>query len=81
MKTSQIVKTLWLLLAVFFSGCAQKEVVYVPQKCLVEKPKQFTILDCRNIESDFGFMQCVAENYYTLQSDYEILEKAFEGCK
>ena len=43
MKTSLIVKTLWLLLAVFFSGCAQKEVVYVPQKCLVEKPKQFVL--------------------------------------
>ena len=81
MKTSLIVKMLWLLLAVFFSGCAQKEVVYVPQKCLVEKPKQFVILDCRNIESDLGFMQCVAENYENGQANYEMLDKAFEGCK
>lgn len=81
MKTSPIAKMLWLLLVVFFSGCAQKEVIYVPQKCLVEKPKQFVILDCRNVESDLGFMQCVADNYTTGQANYEMLEKAFEGCK
>lgn len=81
MKTSPIVKTLWLLLAVFFSGCAQKDVVYVPQKCLVEKPIKSEVKNCKEIKSDLEFMQCVAENYYTLQSDYEILEKSFEGCK
>ena len=81
MKTSLIVKMLWLLLAVFFSGCAQKEVVYVPQKCLVEKPIKSESKNCKEIKSDLEFMQCVAENYYTLQGDYEILEKAFEGCK
>ena len=81
MKNSPIVKTLWLLLAVFFSGCAQKEVVYVPQKCLVEKPIKSESKNCKDIKNDLEFMQCHAENYYTLQSDYEILEKAFEGCK
>lgn len=81
MKTSQIVKTLWLLLVVFFSGCAQKDVVYVPQKCLVEKPIKSELKNCKEIKNDLEFMQCVAENYYTLQSDYEILEKSFEGCK
>ena len=81
MKTSLIVKTLLISLAVFFSGCAQKEVVYVPQKCLVKKPIKSEPKNCKEIKSDLEFMQCVAENYYTLQSDYEILEKAFEGCK
>lgn len=80
MKTSLIVKMLWLLLAVIFSGCAQK-VVYVPQKCLVEKPIKSESKNCKEIKSDLEFMKCVAENYYTLQGDYEILEKAFEGCK
>ena len=81
MKTSPIVKTLWLLLAVFFSGCAQKEVVYVPQKCIVEKPVKSVPQNCRLLKSDFEFMQCVATNYYQLNGDYEMLEKAFEGCK
>ena len=81
MKTSPIVKTLLILLVVFFSGCAQKDVVYVPQKCLVEKPIKSEVKNCKEIKNDLEFMQCVAENYYTLQGDYEILEKAFEGCK
>ena len=81
MKTLPIAKMLWLLLVVFFSGCAQKEVVYVPQKCLVEKPAQFYPYDCRNIKNDLGFMQCVAENHTKMLANYEMLEKAFEGCK
>lgn len=81
MKTSQIVKTLCLLLVLIFSGCASKEHVYVPQKCLVEKPKYFTALDCRNVKNDLGFMQCVAENYATSQANFEMLEKAFDGCR
>ena len=81
MKTSLIVKTLLISLVVIFSGCAQKEVVYIPQKCLVEKPIKSESKNCKEIKSDLEFMQCVAENYYTLQGDYEILEKAFEGCK
>lgn len=81
MKTSLIVKTLCLLLVLIFSGCASKEVVYVPQKCLVEKPAQFYPYDCRNIKNDLGFMQCVAENDAKLKADYEALEVAFMGCK
>lgn len=81
MKTSQIVKTLCLLLVLIFSGCASKEYVYVPQKCLVEKPAQFPMGNCRVLKSDLEFMQCVAENYTKLQADYEALEKAFDGCK
>lgn len=80
MKTSPIVKTLLISLVVFFSGCAQK-VVYIPQKCLVEKPIKSEVKNCKEIKNDLEFMQCVATNYYTLQSDYEILEKSFEGCK
>ena len=81
MKNSLIVKTLWLLLALIFSGCAQKEVVYVPQKCIVEKPVKSVPQNCRLLKSDLGFMQCVAENYENGQANYEMLEKAFEGCK
>ena len=81
MKTSPIAKMLWLLLALIFSGCAQKEVVYVPQKCIVEKPVKSVPQNCRLLKSDFEFMQCVATNYYQLNGDYEMLEKSFEGCK
>lgn len=80
MKTSLIVKMLWLLLAVFFSGCAQKTQIIV-QKCQIEKPIKHDPINCRVIKSDLEFMQCVAENYYQLNGDYEMLEKAFEGCK
>ena len=80
MKTSLIVKTLWLLLVVFFSGCATKTQIIV-QKCQIEKPIKHDQINCRVIKSDLEFMQCVATNYYTLQSDYEVLEKSFEGCK
>ena len=80
MKTNLIVKTLCLLLVLIFSGCASK-VVYVPQKCLVEKPSQFPKGNCRVLKSDFEFMQCVAENYAKLKADYEALEVAFMGCK
>lgn len=77
-----IVPMLWLSLALFFSGCAPKEItVYVPQKCLVEKPSQFPVGNCRVQKSDFEFMQCVAENYTKLQADYAALEVAFDGCK
>ena len=82
MKTNLIVKTLCLLLVLIFSGCAAKtETVYVPQKCIVEKPAQFPAGNCRVQKSDFEFMKCVAENYTKLQADYEALEVAFEGCK
>jgi len=71
-----------LLLALSFSGCAAKvETVYVPQKCLVEKPVQFPMGNCNVFKSDLAFMQCVAENYTKLQANYEALEVAFEGCK
>lgn len=79
MKTSPIVKTLLILLVVIFSGCASK--VFIPQKCMIEKPIKSEPKNCKKIKSDLEFMQCHAENYYTLQSDYEMLEKAFEGCK
>lgn len=82
MKTLPIAKTLWLLLALIFSGCAAKvETVYVPQKCLVEKPIKSMPKNCRVIKSDFEFIKCVAENYTNLQADYASLEVAFEGCK
>ena len=82
MKTLPIVKTLWLLLALFFSGCAAKvETVYVPQKCLIEKPQVFLMRNCRVEKTDLSFMQCVAENYTKSQANYEALEVAFEGCK
>ena len=81
MKISQIVKMLLILLVVFFSGCAQKDVVYVPQKCLVEKPVKSVPQNCRVLKSDFEFMQCVAENFTRLEGEYESLEKAFDGCK
>ena len=81
MKTSQIVKTLCLLLVLIFSGCASKEVVHVPQKCLVEKPLKSEAKKCQGYGNDLDFMQCVAINYTTLQGDYEMMEKAFEGCK
>ena len=80
MKTLLIVKMLWLLLAVFFSGCAQKTQIIV-QKCQIEKPIKHDPINCRVIKSDLEFMQCVATNYYQLNGDYEMLEKAFEGCK
>ena len=81
MKNSLIAKMLWLLLALIFSGCVQKEVVYVHQKCIVEKPVKSVPQNCRLLKSDFEFMQCVATNYYMLQGDYDVLEKSFEGCK
>ena len=81
MKTSLIVKTLCLLLVLIFSGCASKEVVYVPQKCLVEKPLKSETKNCRGYGNDLDFMQCVAINYTSLQGDYEMMEKAFMGCK
>ena len=81
MKTSLIVKTLCLLLVLIFSGCASKEVVYVPQKCLVEKPLKSEAKKCQGYGNDLDFMQCVAINYTSLQGDYEMMEKAFEGCK
>ena len=80
MKTLPIVKTLLILLVLLFSGCATKTQIIV-QKCQIEKPIKHEPINCRVIKSDFAFMQCVATNYYTLQSDYEILEKSFEGCK
>lgn len=80
MKTSPIVKTLLILLVLLFSGCATKTQIIV-QKCQIEKPIKSEPINCRVIKSDFEFMKCVATNYYTLQSDYEILEKSFEGCK
>ena len=80
MKTLPIAKMLWLLLAVFFSGCAQKTQIIV-QKCQIEKPIKHDPINCRVIKSDLEFMQCVATNYYQLNGDYEMLEKAFEGCK
>ena len=82
MKTLPIVKMLWLLLALIFSGCAAKvETVYVPQKCLIEKPIKSVPQNCRVLKSDFEFMRCVAENFTRLEGEYESLEKAFEGCK
>ena len=81
MKTNLIVKTLCLLLVLIFSGCASKEIVYVPQKCLVEKPLKSEAKKCQGYGNDLDFMQCVASNYTTLQCDYEMMEKAFEGCK
>ena len=80
MKTSPIVKTLLILLVLLFSGCATKTQIIV-QKCQIEKPIKSEPINCRMIKSDLEFMQCIAINYYTLQSDYEILEKSFEGCK
>lgn len=80
MKTKLIAKTLLALLVLIFSGCA-KDVVYVPQKCIIEKPLKTEPKNCRMIKSDLDFMQCVAENYTNLEGDYEALEKAFEGCK
>ena len=80
MKTLPIAKMLWLLLAVFFSGCTQKTQIIV-QKCQIEKPIKSEPINCRVIKSDLEFMQCVATNYYQLNGDYEMLEKAFEGCK
>ena len=80
METSQIAKTLLILLVLFFSGCATKTQIIV-QKCQIEKPIKSELINCRMIKIDLEFMQCVATNYYTLQSDYEILEKSFEGCK
>ena len=80
MKTSLIVKMLFLSLVVFFSGCAQKTQIIV-QKCQIEKPIKHDPINCRVIKSDLEFMQCVATNYYQLNGDYEMLEKAFEGCK
>ncbi len=77
-----IVPMLWLLLALTFSGCAPKEVtVYVPQKCLVEKPVKSVPQNCRLLKSDFEFMKCVAGNFIRLEGEYDALEKAFEGCK
>jgi len=81
MKTNQIAKTLSLLLVLIFSGCAHNEVVYVPQKCLVEKPLKNEAKNCHGLKSDLAFMQCVAENYTVLQGDYNALDVAFEGCK
>ena len=77
MKTSPIVKTLLILLVLLFSGCSQ----IIVQKCQIGKPIKSELINCRMIKSDLEFMQCVATNYYTLQGDYEILEKAFDGCK
>ena len=81
MKTNLIVKTLCLLLVLIFSGCASKEVVNIPQKCLVEKPLKSEAKKCQGYGNDLDFMQCVAINYTTLQGDYEMMEKAFDGCK
>ena len=80
MKISPIVKTLLILLVLLFSGCATKTQIIV-QKCQIEKPIKHEPINCRVIKNDFEFMQCVAENYYQLNGDYEMLEKAFEGCK
>lgn len=80
MKTLPIVKTLLILLALLFSGCAPRTQIIV-QKCQIEKPIKHDPINCRVIKSDLEFMQCVAENYYKLNGDYEMLEKAFEGCK
>ena len=80
MKTSPIVKTLLILLVTLFSGCATKTQIIV-QKCQIEKPIKSEHINCRVIKNDFEFMQCVATNYYQLNGDYEMLEKAFEGCK
>ena len=77
MKTSPIVKTLLILLVLLFSGCTK----IIVQKCQIGKPIKSELINCRVIKNDLEFMQCVATNYYTLQSDYEILEKSFEGCK
>lgn len=81
MKTNLIATMLCLSLVLIFSGCASKEVVYVPKKCLVDKPAQFYPYDCRKIKNDLGFMQCVAENHAKMMANYEMLEKAFDGCR
>lgn len=80
MKTSPIVRTLLISLVLLFSGCAGKTQIIV-QKCQIEKPIKSEPKNCRVIKSDLEFMQCVVANYYQLQSDYEVLEKSFEGCK
>lgn len=81
MKTNLIVKTLCLLLVLSFSGCASKGVVYVPQKCLVEKPKYWAEMNCSVVTSDLNYMKCIAENYTLLKANFEMAHKAFEGCK
>ena len=81
MKTNLIVPMLWLSLALFFSGCAPKEVVYVPQKCLVEKPKYWAEMNCSVVTSDLNYIKCIAENYTLLKANFEMAHKAFEGCK
>ena len=77
-----IVLMLWILLALTFSGCAAKvETVYVPQKCLVEKPKYWAEMNCRVVINDLNYMQCIAENYTLLKANFEMAHKAYEGCK
>lgn len=81
MKTNPIVAMQCLLLVLFFNGCASKEYVYVPQKCLVEKPLKSEAKNCQALVNDLDFMQCVAVNYTNIIGDYQSLDVAFEGCK
>ena len=81
-KIKAIALMLWLLLALTFSGCAAKvETVYVPQKCLVEKPTYWAEMNCRGVTNDLSYMQCIAENYTLLKANFEMANKAFDGCK
>lgn len=72
---------LLISLGLLFSGCASKEVLYVPTKCTIEKPQVATKENCREFKSDLEFMQCVARNYFRIQGDYDALSEAFDGCK
>lgn len=80
----RIVLTLLVSLGVLgFSGCGVKT-IYVPQKCLVELPKQEVfIYSCTSKFplDDFKYAECLSEKITLLESDYKKLEVAFKGCK
>lgn len=80
---NQNVKMVLMLLGVVvFSGCTTKT-IYVPQKCIIEKPiKSVFIYSCnaKFPDNDYLYGMCVAEKIELLNGDYEKLERAFDAC-
>ena len=81
---NQNVKMVLMLLGVVvFSGCTTKT-IYVPQKCIIEKPiKSVFVYSCNSKfpDNDYEYGKCIVEKIELLNGDYEKLEKAFIACK
>lgn len=67
-----------------FSGCTEQSIQYITVPCKVEKPvPKAPTYSCnaKYPDDDYLYGKCLSEKILLLQSDYTILEKAFDACK